>query len=261
MQILLARFISPRNPLTRTPNSVPRACLTFQCGKVELLSSGQRHPHTESHALTFKFIGFAHSPRKKTAALHKSECNYCALNRRAARKLRDSGSGCVCVAMVTGEKTFKENEWIWLLWLLLYVWTVLAHTQRGRRFKRRLLTIAFASCRPPTSCRYRPPTFHVQAWYDEVKDYSFPYPQECNPYCPFRCSGPVCTHYTQVTTHGLYHCHTYHRNLIPCLLRAAGLGHEQSDRLCRQLVLQHERVGADLGQSCLSCLQLFTKVS
>uniref|UniRef100_A0A7N8XI40 Cysteine rich secretory protein LCCL domain containing 1 n=1 Tax=Mastacembelus armatus TaxID=205130 RepID=A0A7N8XI40_9TELE len=46
--------------------------------------------------------------------------------------------------------------------------------------------------------RYRPPTFHVQAWYDEVKDYSFPYPQECNPYCPLRCSGPVCTHYTQV---------------------------------------------------------------
>uniref|UniRef100_A0A8C9Z9D2 Cysteine rich secretory protein LCCL domain containing 1 n=1 Tax=Sander lucioperca TaxID=283035 RepID=A0A8C9Z9D2_SANLU len=46
--------------------------------------------------------------------------------------------------------------------------------------------------------RYRPPTFHVQAWYDEVKDYTFPYPQECNPYCPFRCSGPVCTHYTQL---------------------------------------------------------------
>ncbi|XP_018423032.1 PREDICTED: cysteine-rich secretory protein LCCL domain-containing 1 [Nanorana parkeri] len=46
--------------------------------------------------------------------------------------------------------------------------------------------------------RYRPPTYHVQAWYDEVKDYTFPYPQECNPYCPFRCSGPVCTHYTQV---------------------------------------------------------------
>ncbi|KAK7118246.1 hypothetical protein R3I94_021919 [Phoxinus phoxinus] len=46
--------------------------------------------------------------------------------------------------------------------------------------------------------RYRPPTSHVQAWYDEVKDYSFPYPQECNPDCPFRCSGPVCTHYTQL---------------------------------------------------------------
>uniref|UniRef100_A0A8C7WEV9 Cysteine-rich secretory protein LCCL domain containing 1b n=1 Tax=Oncorhynchus mykiss TaxID=8022 RepID=A0A8C7WEV9_ONCMY len=46
--------------------------------------------------------------------------------------------------------------------------------------------------------RDRPPTFHVQAWYDEVRDYSYPYPQECNPHCPFRCSGPVCTHYTQM---------------------------------------------------------------
>uniref|UniRef100_A0A673AW91 Cysteine-rich secretory protein LCCL domain containing 1b n=1 Tax=Sphaeramia orbicularis TaxID=375764 RepID=A0A673AW91_9TELE len=26
----------------------------------------------------------------------------------------------------------------------------------------------------------------------------FPYSQECNPHCPFRCSGPVCTHYTQL---------------------------------------------------------------
>lgn len=48
------------------------------------------------------------------------------------------------------------------------------------------------------SNRYRPPTFHVQAWYDEVRDFSYPYEHECNPYCPFRCSGPVCTHYTQV---------------------------------------------------------------
>ncbi|KAG9356154.1 hypothetical protein JZ751_000998 [Albula glossodonta] len=46
--------------------------------------------------------------------------------------------------------------------------------------------------------RDRPPTFHVQAWYDEVKDFSYPYPQECNPYCPYRCHGPVCTHYTQL---------------------------------------------------------------
>ncbi|XP_036377859.1 cysteine-rich secretory protein LCCL domain-containing 1 isoform X1 [Megalops cyprinoides] len=46
--------------------------------------------------------------------------------------------------------------------------------------------------------RYRPPTSHVQAWYDEVRDYTFPYPQECNPYCPFHCTGPVCTHYTQL---------------------------------------------------------------
>ncbi|XP_049574681.1 cysteine-rich secretory protein LCCL domain-containing 2 [Syngnathus scovelli] len=46
--------------------------------------------------------------------------------------------------------------------------------------------------------RYRSPAFHVQAWYDEVKDYTYPYPQECNPWCPDRCSGPMCTHYTQV---------------------------------------------------------------
>ncbi|NP_956764.1 cysteine-rich secretory protein LCCL domain-containing 1b [Danio rerio] len=46
--------------------------------------------------------------------------------------------------------------------------------------------------------RDRPPTFHVQAWYDEVRDFSYPYPQECNPHCPYRCSGPVCTHYTQL---------------------------------------------------------------
>lgn len=63
--------------------------------------------------------------------------------------------------------------------------------------------------------RYRPPTFHVQAWYDEVKDYSFSYPQECNPYCPFKCSGPVCTHYTQVTSHGLHLWSTFGGHLGP----------------------------------------------
>ncbi|OWK15652.1 CRISPLD2 [Cervus elaphus hippelaphus] len=46
--------------------------------------------------------------------------------------------------------------------------------------------------------RYRSPGFHVQSWYDEVKDYTYPYPHECNPWCPERCSGPMCTHYTQV---------------------------------------------------------------
>uniref|UniRef100_H3CLG7 Cysteine-rich secretory protein LCCL domain containing 1b n=1 Tax=Tetraodon nigroviridis TaxID=99883 RepID=H3CLG7_TETNG len=46
--------------------------------------------------------------------------------------------------------------------------------------------------------RDRPPTYHVQAWYDEVRYYSYPYSQECDPHCPFRCSGPVCTHYTQL---------------------------------------------------------------
>lgn len=48
-------------------------------------------------------------------------------------------------------------------------------------------------------CRYRSPGFHVQSWYDEVKDYTYPYPHECNPWCPERCSGAMCTHYTQVT--------------------------------------------------------------
>nr|XP_021526663.1 cysteine-rich secretory protein LCCL domain-containing 2 [Aotus nancymaae] len=47
-------------------------------------------------------------------------------------------------------------------------------------------------------CRYRSPGFHVQSWYDEVKDYTYPYPSECNPWCPERCSGPMCTHYTQI---------------------------------------------------------------
>ncbi|KAI1889936.1 hypothetical protein AGOR_G00168040 [Albula goreensis] len=46
--------------------------------------------------------------------------------------------------------------------------------------------------------RYRTPAYHVQAWYDEVKDYTYPYPHECNPWCPDRCSGPMCTHYTQL---------------------------------------------------------------
>nr|AJE59585.1 CRISPLD2 [Sus scrofa] len=46
--------------------------------------------------------------------------------------------------------------------------------------------------------RYRSPGFHVQSWYDEVKDYTYPYPHECNPWCPERCSGAMCTHYTQI---------------------------------------------------------------
>ncbi|CAB1418986.1 unnamed protein product [Pleuronectes platessa] len=46
--------------------------------------------------------------------------------------------------------------------------------------------------------RHRSPAYHVQAWYDEVKDYTYPYPHECNPWCPEGCSGPMCTHYTQL---------------------------------------------------------------
>lgn len=135
-----------------------------------------------------------------------------------------------------------------------------AHTQhqcscKCTNVRVKMMMTAFAS-------RYRPPTFHVQAWYDEVKDFSFSYPQECNPYCPFKCSGPVCTHYTQVIV-VFYHLITSRGGAYVISLRlpvAAGLGHKQSDRLRRQLVLQHECVGPDLGQSGLSCLQLFTKV-
>lgn len=44
----------------------------------------------------------------------------------------------------------------------------------------------------------------VKPWYDEVKDYVFPFPHDCNPTCPMRCFGPMCTHYTQVSeTDGL----------------------------------------------------------
>ncbi|XP_029463947.1 cysteine-rich secretory protein LCCL domain-containing 2 [Rhinatrema bivittatum] len=46
--------------------------------------------------------------------------------------------------------------------------------------------------------RYRSPAFHIQSWYDEVKDYTYPYPHECNPWCPDKCSGTMCTHYTQI---------------------------------------------------------------
>lgn len=58
--------------------------------------------------------------------------------------------------------------------------------------------VSVCVCLTPCLCRYRSPAFHVQSWYDEVKDYTYPYPHECNPWCPERCSGPMCTHYTQV---------------------------------------------------------------
>ncbi|XP_003800094.1 peptidase inhibitor 15 [Otolemur garnettii] len=45
--------------------------------------------------------------------------------------------------------------------------------------------------------RYRSILQLVKPWYDEVKDYAFPYPQDCNPRCPMRCFGPMCTHYTK----------------------------------------------------------------
>ncbi|XP_060691893.1 peptidase inhibitor 15-like [Hemiscyllium ocellatum] len=38
----------------------------------------------------------------------------------------------------------------------------------------------------------------VRSWYGEVRYYSFPYPRECNLRCPNKCSGAVCSHYTQM---------------------------------------------------------------
>ncbi|MBN3295238.1 PI15 inhibitor, partial [Amia calva] len=46
--------------------------------------------------------------------------------------------------------------------------------------------------------RYRSILQLVKPWYDEVKDYVFPYPRDCNPRCPLKCYGAMCTHYTQV---------------------------------------------------------------
>ncbi|XP_006000544.1 peptidase inhibitor R3HDML [Latimeria chalumnae] len=48
------------------------------------------------------------------------------------------------------------------------------------------------------SGRYRTIVDLVKPWYEEKQYYSFPYPQECNPRCPSKCSGAVCTHYTQM---------------------------------------------------------------
>lgn len=40
----------------------------------------------------------------------------------------------------------------------------------------------------------------VKSWHQEKQHYSFPHPRECNPRCPSKCSGSVCSHYTQVST-------------------------------------------------------------
>ncbi|KAG2461426.1 CRSPL inhibitor, partial [Polypterus senegalus] len=47
------------------------------------------------------------------------------------------------------------------------------------------------------SGRYRSITELVKSWHDERHYYSYPYPQECTPSCPNKCSGSVCSHYTQ----------------------------------------------------------------
>ncbi|XP_067904347.1 peptidase inhibitor 15-like [Heterodontus francisci] len=48
------------------------------------------------------------------------------------------------------------------------------------------------------SGRYRSIIDLVRSWYEEGRYYSFPYPGECNPRCPNKCSGTVCSHYTQM---------------------------------------------------------------
>ncbi|KFP33588.1 Peptidase inhibitor R3HDML, partial [Colius striatus] len=47
-------------------------------------------------------------------------------------------------------------------------------------------------------CRYRSVTDMVKSWHQEKQHYSFPHPHECNPRCPSKCSGSVCSHYTQM---------------------------------------------------------------
>lgn len=50
-----------------------------------------------------------------------------------------------------------------------------------------------------TFCRYRSIVDMVKSWHQEKQHYSFPHPRECNPRCPSKCSGSVCSHYTQVS--------------------------------------------------------------
>lgn len=51
-------------------------------------------------------------------------------------------------------------------------------------------------------CRYRSVVDMVKSWHQEKQHYSFPHPHECNPRCPSKCSGSVCSHYTQVSPTG-----------------------------------------------------------
>ncbi|XP_029816288.1 peptidase inhibitor R3HDML [Manacus vitellinus] len=48
------------------------------------------------------------------------------------------------------------------------------------------------------SGRYRSVTDMVKSWHQEQQHYSFPHPRECSPRCPSKCSGSVCSHYTQM---------------------------------------------------------------
>lgn len=126
--------------------------------------------------------------------------------------------------------------------------------------------------------RYRSPAFHVQSWYDEVKDYTYPYPHECNPWCPDKCTGSMCTHYTQVKETKGFCIYTLctpprpscHCDVCPqrgsllifnnCVALADSLGHDEQDRLCCERLQADERLGRNLGERRLPGLQLLTEV-
>lgn len=110
----------------------------------------------------------------------------------------------------------------------------------------------------------------VKPWYDEVKDYRFPYPQECNPRCPMRCYGPVCTHYTQVKmivifclTFALQYFIKQYAIIIDndTFIVSDGLGNIQQNRMCNPYLQPHECLGSQMAECCLPCVQLFSKVS
>ncbi|XP_037357526.1 peptidase inhibitor R3HDML [Talpa occidentalis] len=48
------------------------------------------------------------------------------------------------------------------------------------------------------SGRYRSVVDLVKSWSEEKRYYSYPATGDCHPHCPWRCSGPVCSHYTQM---------------------------------------------------------------
>ncbi|KAI6074102.1 Peptidase inhibitor R3HDML isoform X2 [Aix galericulata] len=52
------------------------------------------------------------------------------------------------------------------------------------------------------SGRYRSVVDMVRSWHREQQHFSFPHPRECNPRCPSKCSGSVCSHYTQAVCPG-----------------------------------------------------------
>lgn len=96
---------------------------------------------------------------------------------------------------------FRSNSHTWRLRVWREIQKVLAQSSTWQLLQIVpfcSLSFVFFNTFVCVSYRYRSPAFHVQAWYDEVKDYTYPYPSECNPWCPERCSGPMCTHYTQV---------------------------------------------------------------